>query len=131
MTDHALTATNAGSGEAAIARALTILVNASRVDPLIREAVLVVERELRRLDQLAGRPAAGESTDAIRYRLDAWNERPGAEGSVVIDEKWSEPCSSCDDTGIIPPHSGRGSDGPEPCPDCVVPVVDASPEAQQ
>lgn len=25
-----------------------------------------------------------------RYHLDQWNERPGAAGSTVIDEKWSE-----------------------------------------
>lgn len=46
--------TDRGAGEdknAEVERALSLLVNAARVSPPLREAVAVVEREIRRLRQ--------------------------------------------------------------------------------
>lgn len=37
-------------------------------------------------------------------------------------------CPTCDDTGLVAPLGGRGSDGPDPCPHCTPAAGSSSPD---
>ncbi len=37
-------------------------------------------------------------------------------------------CPTCDDTGLVAPLGGRGSDGPDPCPHCTPAAGSPSPD---
>ena len=37
-------------------------------------------------------------------------------------------CPTCDDTGLVAPLGGRGSDGPDPCPHCPPAAGSSSPD---
>ncbi len=37
-------------------------------------------------------------------------------------------CPACDDTGLVAPLGGRGSDGPDPCPHCTPAAGSPSPD---
>jgi len=37
-------------------------------------------------------------------------------------------CPTCDDTGLVAPLGGRGSDGPDPCPHCTPAPGSSSPD---
>jgi hypothetical protein len=72
---------------------------------------------------------AGDTTEMVAYLDHELTEARAelqrlmdAERAGVSAPQVTPTCVRCDDRGIVP-HTGRGSDGYDPCPDCVAPQV--------
>lgn len=83
-----MTAINARSDRAVIERALSLLANASRVSPPLRDAVAAVEGELRHLwgDQAAAEEFVLDRTENPHPRMltEAWGLRSACEGLIDV-----------------------------------------------
>ena len=55
---------------------------------------------------------------------------PTCHGGPMPDPSPDTPnvCPTCDDTGLVAPLGGRGSDGPDPCPHCTPAAGSPSPD---